>query len=321
MEKFFACDWGTSTFRLRLVDASTCAVLLEEKNQKGISDTYTLWQQTNTSAETKPAFYVSVIDEAIKTIEKRMGVSLNHIPVIISGMASASIGMIELPYVSLPFSIDGSGLGMYTLPAVTGFQHPVSIIPGARDENDVMRGEETQLIGASQQSSSGEQLFIFPGTHSKHVSVKNGQAVAIKTYMTGEFFELLSKKSILSHSIEEGQGIEIISNKPFFTKGVTDGLQSDLLHNAFLVRTNDLFKTANKQENYYYLSGLLIGTELKWLTNTGSLPITLVSNEYMHDLYLPALAIAGLANIQFCNADEAIIKGQSIILHQQTDKK
>jgi 2-dehydro-3-deoxygalactonokinase len=78
--------------------------------------------------------------------------------------------MIELPYAMLPFSMDGSGLVVHTLSAVTDFEHPVFIISGARDENDVMRGEETQLIGASQAVSQQEQLFIFPGTHSKHVA-------------------------------------------------------------------------------------------------------------------------------------------------------
>jgi 2-dehydro-3-deoxygalactonokinase len=67
--------------------------------------------------------------------------------------------------------------------------------------------------------------------------------------MTGEFFELLSKKSVLWHIlIEEGQGLTISSNKLFFEKGVKDSLSSDLLHHAFLVRTNDLFKTATSRK-------------------------------------------------------------------------
>ncbi len=312
MKKILACDWGTSTFRLRLVDANTCAVIAEEKNQKGISDTYSLWKQTNTNPETRPAFYLSVISEAIRKLENELAISLANISVVISGMASASIGMVELPYATLPFSIDGSGLVVHTLPAVAGFDHPVFIVSGARDENDVMRGEETQLIGATQNLSSEEMLFIFPGTHSKHITVKNQQAIAVKTYMTGEFFELLSKKSVLAHSIEEGHGPGLSSNKKIFEKGVKHGVSSDLLHHAFLVRTNDLFKIATRQENYYYLSGLLIGTELSRLTN--NLSIAVVSNEEMFSLYSLALQITGINNVTFYNADEAIIKGQQIIL-------
>jgi 2-keto-3-deoxy-galactonokinase len=64
----------------------------------------------------------------------------------------------------------------------------------------------------------------------------------------------------------------------------------------------------------------LIGTELSRLTNS-DFPITLVSNEAMFDLYSLALQISGINNIQFCNADEAIIKGQFDILRKLTDTK
>jgi 2-dehydro-3-deoxygalactonokinase len=319
-QKFLACDWGTTTFRLRLVDAATCTVLSEEKNQQGISDTYALWKQADTGAEMRPAFYLSVITAAIRKIEEEQAISLDQIPVVISGMASASIGLMELPYAMLPFSTDGSGLVVHALPAIADFEHAVFIISGARDENDVMRGEETQLIGVPQDVSQPKQLFIFPGTHSKHVVVKNHQAVTVKTYMTGEFFELLSKKSVLAHSLEEGQGLAVASNKLSFEKGVKDSLSSDLLHHSFLVRTNDLFKTATKQENYYYLSGLLIGTELKGLTNKTYPVVTLVSNEIMFELYSLAFQISGTNNIQFCNVEDAIINGQLIILRQLSDR-
>ena len=58
-----------------------------------------------------------------------------------------------------------------------------------------------------------EQVFIFPGTHSKHVTVKNGNVIDIKTYMTGEFFELLSVKSILSATIEKTVDLNNEKNK------------------------------------------------------------------------------------------------------------
>ncbi len=68
-----------------------------------------------------------------------------------------------------------------------------------------MRGEETQLIGCLK-SGKQDGFFIFPGTHSKHVEVEDGMVKDFKTYMTGEFFELLSQKSILLNSVEENTG-------------------------------------------------------------------------------------------------------------------
>jgi 2-dehydro-3-deoxygalactonokinase len=116
-------------------------------------------------------------------------------------MASSTIGMADLPYKDIPFSTDGSDLKLHTIPASVSFKHSVTLISGVRTEDDVMRGEETKLIGCTVGvSNKNNHLFIFPGTHPKHVHVKNDKATAFKTYMTGEFFDLLSTKSILSVS-------------------------------------------------------------------------------------------------------------------------
>ncbi|MDB5210048.1 MAG: hypothetical protein JWQ30_875 [Sediminibacterium sp.] len=314
MKRFLSCDWGTTTFRLRLVDAVDCTVIAEEKNQQGIADTHAAWKQRNTGIETRPAFYLSIIDDAIKKIESRLNISLVDIPLVISGMASANIGMIELLYATLPFSIDGSGLVVHNLPATKDFPHNSFIISGARDKEDVMRGEETQLIGIAAIISRDKQLFIFPGTHSKHITVENKRAIAVKTYMTGEFFKLLSKKSVLALSIEEGNDLEEPLHKQAFEKGVKDSLLSDLLHHSFLVRTNDLFHSCAKQENYYYLSGLLIGAELNKLIGADFEHITVVANKTLSRSYHLALTTLDIKNVSFANVDEAIVKGQQIIL-------
>src|SRR5450432_1404958 len=124
-------------------------------------------------------------------------------------MASSTLGMVELPYKELPFLADGSDLRVETIYANGLFHHDVLLISGARTGDDVMRGEETQLVGcalgAGYATQAGEQVFIFPGTHSKHVVVREGRVIAFKTYMTGEFFELLSKKSILAGDVEAGE--------------------------------------------------------------------------------------------------------------------
>ncbi len=84
--------------------------------------------------------------------------------------------------------------------------------------------------------SSAEQLYIFPGTHSKHIIVKDGAVVAFTTYMTGEFFALLSKQSILHTSVEKHTDSAPSAS---FMNGVEDATKGNLLHLAFMVRTND----------------------------------------------------------------------------------
>src|SRR5215469_4233274 len=261
MQTFISCDWGTSALRVRLVDANTLNVIAQTESLQGISATFESWKNDSRNENGRLIFYQSALNKEIERLEQKMNHSLNDVPLIISGMASSSIGMIELRYRKIPFDVDADDLNIKVIEASDGFRHQIILISGIRTEDDVMRGEETLLVGCIDENIREEQLFIFPGTHSKQVVVKDGIVVDFKTYMTGEFFELLSKKSILSNDVAEGNFSE--SGLESFKKGVKDSLHSNLLHSSFLVRTNHLFDKLSKQENYFYLSGLLIGAELK----------------------------------------------------------
>jgi 2-dehydro-3-deoxygalactonokinase len=139
-------------------------------------------------------------------------------------------------------------------------------------------------------------------------------ATGFSTYMTGEFFNLLSTKSILSVTVQEGAGFTEQQNTLAFKKGVSDSVRSNLLHASFLVRTNHLFKKLSAEENYYYLSGLLIGTELKELTGKKAVSICLVASKALQPLYHTALQVLQLAeNLKMENPDEAIARGHSRI--------
>lgn len=321
MNNFLSCDWGTTAFRLRLIDASCCKIIEEEKTDQGIAETFQLWKKEGKSEEVRLSFYLDITDKHIKTIEKKTCNSLNNVPLIISGMASSTIGMIDLPYKDIPFNIDGSDLKVESINASDSFKHEVSIISGVRTEDDVMRGEETKLIGcAAAVSAEREHVFIFPGTHPKHVNVKNGKATSFKTYMTGEFFDLLTRKSILSVSVEEGEDFQKTNYFEAFKKGVKDSIDSNILHTCFLVRTNNVFNKLTKHENYYYLSGLLIGTELENLKNLTNTNITIAGNEAITLYYSTAFNVLGLhadALLQTQLADEALIKGQLKILNDR----
>ena len=315
---FLSCDWGTTAFRLRLVDAA-CKIIEEEKTALGIAETFQQWKNTGKNEEARLPFYLNIIDQQIKTIEKKINTSLQHVPLIISGMASSTIGMVDLPYKNCPFNIDGSDLQVEKIEVSDKFKHDVSIISGVRTEDDVMRGEETKLIGCfAAVSNENDHVFIFPGTHPKHVNVKDGKATGFKTYMTGEIFDLLSKKSVLSVSVEKDEDFEKRSHFLAFEKGVNDSTDLNILHACFLVRTNNIFNKLTKQENYYYLSGLLIGTELKDLRNSAFTNITIAGNEAITPYYTKALHILGLPKLngllQTQHADEALIRGQLKIL-------
>ncbi|MBJ6108423.1 2-dehydro-3-deoxygalactonokinase [Hymenobacter sp. BT523] len=314
---FLSCDWGTSSFRLRLVERETLKVLAEESSKEGNAATAELWKQAGQPAEQRVAFYLAIVQTHLKKLEEAVKTSLDGVPVVISGMASSTVGMLEVPYKPLPFATDGADLAVKILEATPDFKHAVLLISGVKSADDVMRGEEVQLVGCQFEHSAELQLFLHPGTHAKHVLVQQGQAVALKTYMTGEFFSLLSAKSILAASVEEGGKLADGDNRRWFEQGVRDSQTANLLHNAFLVRTNDLFHKASKAENYFYLSGLLIGSECKELQANIPAGITLAGEPVLVELYRAALQALGIADrcpVRTKTAEEVTLNGQFAVL-------
>jgi 2-dehydro-3-deoxygalactonokinase len=317
MKKVLSCDWGTTSLRLKLVDVSDNQILTEINTSQGISSTFNAWKESGKPEEERLSFYLTILCDNIRRLEENIGSSLDTIPLIISGMASASIGMIELPYKKVPFLTDGSDLELHRIAATPEFPHQISIIPGIRTENDVMRGEETQLIGCPEKYLENELLYIFPGTHSKHVRVKGNQAIDFKTYLTGELFELFSEKSVLSGSVGKAELTGIPAYEKSFEQGVREGARTNILHSCFLVRTNTLFNKLSREENYLYLSGLLIGAELNDIIPFQLSNIIITGMPVLSDLYKRALRILGSDTssftIEIADPEKAIINGQLLI--------
>ena len=300
-----SCDWGTSSFRMRLVDnpsAGSAPPTIRSSLHRptGIATTFSDWQRSGLPGMQRINFYRAILQGAIDDLQRQSGHDLRGLPVILSGMASSSIGMLDLPYHPLPFSVTGEDLQPAILPATADFPQAIVLMPGIRSENDVMRGEETQLIGCHVDDDA-TRLFIFPGTHSKHIGVIRGEVVNFQTFMTGEFFALLSRHSILSASVEDSGN----SRSPAFFAGVDAAKRSGLLNSAFSVRTNQLFAKWSKPDNYQYLSGLLIAEELKGLTEKS---LTLVAGEPLLGSYQVALRRLGF-NYLTIDADQALVQG------------
>jgi 2-dehydro-3-deoxygalactonokinase len=294
MNYFLSCDWGTSAFRLKLVDASSGEIIAGESTDEGIADTFAQWK---TAGDTRESFYLNVLGLQITAIEKKLNLNLDGVPLIVSGMASSSIGIMELPYSVLPFDLSGSNLTIRHLTETADFNHKITLISGVGSGDDVMRGEETQLIGciAPLQTVINDEIFIFPGTHSKHIRINNNQVTGFKTFMTGDFFELLSQKSILSASVEKTPDIESPGQLSSFKAGVEEGASNGLLSAAFKVRTNNLFGKYSKAENFNFLSGLLIGAELKDMASVTPKKVHLLCGSKLEQYYQIAFECLGLS--------------------------
>jgi len=295
-----SCDWGTSSFRLRLVDVVNGNIKDEVFSDKGIASIYNDWLQENLNENERIVFYKKKLQSFIQQIQY----DVKDAPVIISGMASSTIGIKELSYAYIPFDLSGKDLVIEKLATDVFCKHEILLLSGLRTENDVMRGEETILLGCDIESEKA--LVIFPGTHSKHVVVKNNVVIDFKTYMTGEFFQLLSTKSLLAKSVTKN----ILYNEAAFVEGIKEGSTNNILNASFNVRTNQLFNKHTAEENYHYLSGLLIGNELSELLSSNIKNIVLVCSNNLLQQYITAINVLNHKefNIQTINADEALIK-------------
>lgn len=319
---FFSCDWGTSNFRLRLVSHADLRVVEEFSSEKGVGVLVKAWGEKGVeNEEARIRFYTDVLRDGVEKLKAHMGSPLKDVPVIISGMASSTIGLVNLPYQSLPIPTDGSGLKTRFFEPSGEFQHSILLISGLCSNDDVMRGEETQLIGCmtpEMEAYQGEQLIIHPGTHSKHITLQGGQITGFKTYMTGETFKLFSTHGIFRDNVVAGELDE--TSMRGFEQGVRDASAAPLLHAAFKVRTNDLFERLGKEENYHYLSGLLIGTELQALSDVKDIKMYLCSGPSLHTPYSAAMRVLGLdkkVEIFLPEWEEcAVVRGQAKVLNR-----
>lgn len=178
---------------------------------------------------------------------------------LISGMAGSRQGWVEAPYVACPAGPDELRQRLHWIEPGR-----IALVPGLSDEQgdvpDVMRGEEVQIFGAMRLAGLAGGLFVLPGTHSKWGTVQGGRVTGFRTFMTGEFYGLLSQHSILARTLEA----EAPLDEAVFLRGVARaGNGEGLLHNAFGVRALALFGRLSAAESASYLSGLLIGEELR----------------------------------------------------------
>lgn len=184
-------------------------------------------------------------------------------PRLACGMLGSRHGWLEVPYLDLPADTTRLAGALGTLRANDGLD--VHIVPGLRNPvgPDVMRGEETQLLGvlAQRPALATQSSWILPGTHSKWVSVCDGVVTDFWTAMTGELFALLREHSILCSDAEG-----ILADPDAFARGVIaarDSGSTGTLSRLFSARGLMLEGALAPVAVPEYLSGLLVGEELR----------------------------------------------------------
>jgi len=290
---YVAVDWGTSSFRLWLIGADG-GILAERRSDEGMTST------AKTGFSTVLASHLAAIEAP------------ESLPVIVCGMAGAKQGWVEAGYIDVPAPLASILTGAVSVP---GESRDVRILPGLAQRDratpDVMRGEETQLLGALGSASSGAQAVCMPGTHSKWVHVIDGRVAGFSTFMTGELFDAISKHTILSHAVAgaEGQPADAAAFEAAVSAAFArPALASNLL---FTARSGQLLHGISAAAAQARLSGTLIGLEIAGaLRDTSSADITLVASGRLQALYEQAFGALSLA-FTTIDADAAVRRGLS----------
>lgn len=227
-----AIDWGTTSFRAYRLDRQG-AIVDARSAPKGI-------------LSVAPGGFPGVL-------EAQIGDWVGDAPIVMSGMVGSRQGWVEAPYVPCPAGLD------QIAGALREVRNGVWVVPGvscrdAAGVPDVMRGEETQVLGAGR-----DGLICLPGTHSKWVEVRNGRIERFSTYMTGEVYALLKQHSLLGRMMEGGE-----HDERAFGEGLARSAEpGGLLHHLFGVRTRGLMGELGAAGSASYLSGILIGHEMR----------------------------------------------------------
>lgn len=281
-------DWGTTSFRAYRISPDG-AVLDRRASPRGIMHVEGGRFADTLRAET---------GDWLKAGETR---------VLLSGMIGSRQGWKEAPYVRCPAGAAELSAGLVDVP-FDGAQ--VKLIPGmsgvdASGVAEVMRGEETQIVGALA-AMNGNGLACLPGTHSKWVRIANGRIVRFTSHMTGEAFSALREHTILGRMMKNGAPNEAAFNKAFLAGVARAGEPGGLLHHLFGVRTLALTGTLAETDGAHYLSGILIGHELRAeLGSASGQTVHLIGAAELVALYARAIAACGATTISH-DADAAV---------------
>jgi 2-dehydro-3-deoxygalactonokinase len=312
LAQLIALDWGTTSLRAYKLAAG--GVVLEQRAlSSGIMQLPKTPRAIN-GRECADGFELAFDEACGDWLDAQP-----DLPVIACGMVGSAQGWREAAYCETPANVANLGNSLQTVVSLRGTV--VHIVPGVIQRSrlpNVMRGEETQVLGVLQNLpiEAGADLLIgLPGSHSKWVDVVDGCITHFDTFMTGEVFAVLSEYSILGRTQQHSATFDAHA----FDRGVQVAQSADgelgVLSTLFSARTLGLTGELSPTAQADYLSGLMIGHELAALAsaqrrrrNNRNLPsIILIGNAQLCARYSRALDACGFANVTL--AEQATERG------------
>lgn len=285
-DRWIAADWGTSRLRLWRMEGDAPRAMRDSAEGMG-----------GLAAD---GFEAAFLRLAGDWVEDRTGV-------LVCGMAGAREGWAQAPYLALPARPDDIAAGAVRAPT-TDPRLDARILPGVAQagEADVMRGEETQVLGLLRRAPGFEGLACLPGSHSKWVRIAAGRITGFHTFMTGELFAAIAGATVLRRSVDcaEAPAQEDVVAAALETAAAPGRLARSL----FSIRAAALLDGVGPAASRARLSGLLIGFELADALADAppGCDIALIGADPLSGQYAAALAALGFAPRRIDGADATL---------------
>lgn len=288
--KLIGLDWGTTSLRGYLLDAEGRVIDAVAKP----------WGIQHLPA----GGFAGALEGSVAGWRGR-GQSMRSLPIVAAGMVGSRQGWREVPYVDCPADAAAIARGLLAFESEAGRIH---LVPGVIQRGplpNVLRGEETQIIGAMarEPALAAESLVVLPGTHAKWVRVREGRIVGFETFMTGELFAVLRDHSLLGRPAREAsaEGTDAEATRHAFHRGLTVARESGaggIASRLFTTRSLFLTGALPASATLDYLSGLLVGEEIRTVVATHGgprlPPLLLIGDEALCLRYRAALAAFGV---------------------------
>lgn len=273
-----AIDWGSSSLRAWRLDAAGAIVDTRRADLGALGH-----------------------GEATPTLLGQVLAGWDEADLLLCGMVGARGGWVEAPYLSCPATSADLAQALLEIPtehtALEGRR--VRVVPGICDGADavpdVMRGEETQIVGLLRRQPDAT-LACLPGTHSKWVSLEAGAITRVRTAMTGESYALYRQHSMLARSMPPAQGQDAFEDEAFAAGVRRSGEPGGLLQHLFGLRTLGLFDRLAPAQAPSYLSGLLIGHEVRARMPLPA-PVHLIGSPALGARYRQAFDLLGIDSV------------------------
>jgi 2-dehydro-3-deoxygalactonokinase len=204
-------DCGTTNSRVYIVDDQG-TILGKASKKVGVRDTAIQGSNLVLKEGLKETFYAAL---------KTAGKTLDDISLVLSsGMITSEIGLIEIPHIWAPASLDDLAASIQKVhdAAIFPVDIPIHFIRGIKnafDPNtiglrdvgrlDFMRGEETQIAGIlSAKDCSVPVTVVVLSSHTKFIPIDaNMKILGSLTTVSGQVYEAVVKETFIGKSIRK----------------------------------------------------------------------------------------------------------------------